>query len=108
MENVEINKVGSQIDVLPTIYNLFGVKYDSRLIIGKDILSDEEGLAIFGNRSWVSDKGTYFARSNKFVPNKDVSISDDYIKTMNTIVSNKVIMSKNIMVYDYYGKVLGE
>ena len=41
METVSVDKVGSQIDVLPTIYNLFGVEYDSRLIVGKDILSTE-------------------------------------------------------------------
>ena len=34
----EVDKVGSQIDVLPTILNLFGVSYDSRLLIGNDIL----------------------------------------------------------------------
>ncbi len=106
MDTIEIDKVGSQIDVLPTIYNLFGVQYDSRLIIGKDILSTEPGLAIFGNSSWVSDKGTYFSSSNKFVA-KDEEVSDDYIKYMNNVVSNKIIMSKYIMTNDYYRKVLG-
>ena len=107
MDTIEIDKVGSQIDVLPTIYNLFGVQYDSRLIIGKDILSTEPGLAIFGNSSWVSDKGTYFSSSNKFVA-KDEEVSDDYIKYMNNVVSNKIIMSKYIMTNDYYRKVLGK
>lgn len=108
METVEIEKVGSQIDVLPTIYNLFGVEYDSRLIIGKDILSTELGLAIFGNSSWVSDKGTYFASSGEFVSRDGVTVDDDYIRYMNSIVSNKITMSRNIMKYDYYRKVLGE
>ncbi len=106
METVEVDKVGSQIDVLPTIYNLFGVNYDSRLIIGKDILSTEPGLAIFGNSSWVSDKGSYFASTNKFVP-KDEEVDEEYIKYMNKVVSNKITMSKYIMTYDYYRKVLG-
>ena len=108
MKTIEIDKVGSQIDVLPTIYNLFGVKYDSRLIIGKDILSTEPGLAIFGNSSWVSDKGTYFASNNKFISRDDSEISNEYIKYMNNIVSNKIIMSKYILTNDYYRKVLGE
>lgn len=106
METVKVDKVGSQIDVLPTIYNLFGVNYDSRLIIGKDILSTEPGLAIFGNSSWVSDKGSYFASTNKFVP-KDEEVDEEYIKYMNKVVSNKTTMSKYIMTYDYYRKVLG-
>ena len=108
MDTVEVDKVGSQIDVLPTIYNLFGVEYDSRLIIGKDILSTEPGLAIFGNSSWVSDKGTYFASSGEFVSRDGVTVDDDYIRYMNSIVSNKITMSRNIMKYDYYRKVLGE
>ena len=106
MDTIEVDKVGSQIDVLPTIYNLFGVKYDSRLIIGKDILSTEPGLAIFGNSSWVSDKGSYFVGSNKYI-SKDGEEDEDYIKYMNKVVSNKITMSKYIMTYDYYRKVLG-
>ena len=108
MDTVEVDKVGSQIDVLPTLYNLFGVSYDSRLIIGKDILSTTEGLAIFGNRSWVSDKGTYFANTKKFVPIDGVKVTDEYINTMNKIVNNKVLMSKNIMENNYYKKVIGD
>lgn len=99
---VHINKVGSQIDVLPTIYNAFGLKYDSRLIIGKDILSTEDGLAMFGNRSWVSDKGSYFASTGEFVPKTSENVSNEYIKTMNEIVNNKINMSKFIMDKNYY------
>ena len=102
MKEIHIEKVGSQIDVLPTLYNLFGVEYDSRLIIGKDILSTEPGLAIFGNRSWVSDYGTYFSNSNKFVPKDDVEIPEDYVKCMNVLVNNRMNMSKLIMTQDYY------
>ena len=108
MENKVIDKVGSQIDVLPTLYNLFGIDYDSRLIIGKDILSTEEGLAIFGNRSWVSDKGTYYAKSNEFVLKDGEKIEENYVKDMNRKVNNKVAMSGYILTKDYYRKVLGD
>lgn len=104
MNTVEVDKVGSQIDVLPTIYNLFGVSYDSRLIIGKDILSTEPGLAIFGNSSWVSDLGTYYAATGTFVAKGD-DVSDDYVEYMNNIVKNKMIMSGYIINNDYYKKV---
>lgn len=104
MDKISIDKTGSQIDVLPTIYNLFGVDYDSRLIIGKDILSTTDGLAIFDNRSWVTDKGIYYAKSKKFVGNA----TEEYVNYINQIVDNRVAMSKNIIKYDYYKKVLGE
>ena len=76
--------------------------------MGKDILSSEPGLVYFQNKSWVSDYGTYFAQSKKFVLKDGKNVDNNYVDTMNTIVNNKVAMSKNIMIYDYYRKVLGE
>lgn len=108
MDTIEIDKVGSQIDVIPTLYNVFGLKYDSRLFIGKDILSTEPGLAIMNNRSWVSDKGKYYANTKEFIPNESVEIDYGYVNTMNSIVSAKITMSKNIIEHNYYKKVLGD
>ena len=106
MDPIKITKVGSQIDVMPTIYNAFGISYDSRLFIGNDILSTTDGLAIFGNQSWVSDKGTYFVSNKKFVPRDGVEVSDDYVTNMINIVKNRVTMSKMIIENNYYKKVL--
>ena len=97
MDKVNVDKVGSQIDVLPTIYNLFGIEYDSRLIIGKDILSDSEGLSIFNNLSWISDKGIYNSISGEYIGDGD----DEYVNNMNNIVSNRVSMSKYLIKYNY-------
>ena len=101
MDKVKVDKVGSQIDVLPTLYNLFGVKYDSRLIIGKDILSDDEGLSIFNNLSWISDRGKYNSVTGIFDGDADL----DYINNMNSIVANRVSMSKYLIKYNYYDLV---
>ncbi|MBO4601003.1 MAG: sulfatase-like hydrolase/transferase [Bacilli bacterium] len=105
---IVIDKVGSQIDVLPTLLNLFGIDYDSRLIVGKDILSDAPGLAIFSNRSWVSDKGTYFASGKKFVPKDGVTVDDDYVENMNVEVANRFTVSGQIINNNIYSKLLGE
>lgn len=106
MDSVKVKKVGSQLDVIPTIYNLFNLPYDSRLLIGKDILSTTDGLAIFGNRSWVSDKGTYFSSTRNFIPKEGVEVSEDYVNTMNQIVNNKINMSKLIIDNNYYQYVI--
>lgn len=106
MEPITIDKVGSQIDVLPTLLNLFGVSYDSRLIVGKDILSTYEGLAIFSNRSWITDKGTYFYSSKKFVPKDGQEVNSEYIDRINKRVSNAFTMSKLIIDNNYYDKVV--
>ena len=103
---VTINKTASQLDFLPTIYNLFDVAYDSRLFMGKDILSSELGLVYFQNKSWVSDKGTYLASQAKFIPKEGVSVDDKYVDNINKTVANRMRLSKLIIENDYYAKVL--
>ena len=104
-EVIEVEKVGSQIDVLPTLLNLFGVEYDSRLIIGKDILSDStEGIAIFSNRSWVTNLGTYISTTGVFTPKEGAEIEEGYINKKNVEVANKFTMSSNFIKYNIYTK----
>ena len=103
-----VNKVVSQLDVMPTVYNLFGINYDSRLFMGKDALSNELGLAFFSNRSFVTDKGRYYSSSGKFVSNNGEEVSDEYIKSIKNIVSNRISMSKLIMQNNYYKIILGD
>ena len=102
MKSETVNKVGMSIDVLPTVLNLFGMEYDSRIIMGKDILSTSLGLAIFKDKSWVTDKGTYYASSGKFVGEE---VDADYIKNVNNIVNNRVAISRMIVANDYYMKI---
>ena len=108
IDKVEVNKVGSQVDVLPTLLNLFGIDYDSRLIIGKDILSDYPGLAVFANRSWVSDKGTYYSKSKKFEPKEGQEVDESYVKNMNVEVANRFTISGQIINNNIYKKILGD
>lgn len=60
--------VSSQIDLLPTIANLFDLAYDPRLYIGHDLFSVEDNFVIFTNGSWKNSVGEYWAISKKFVP----------------------------------------
>ena len=105
-EPIIVDKVGSQIDVLPTLLNLFGIEYDSRLLIGQDILSDNPGVAIFSNRSWVSDYGTYFSADKQFVPKNNVEVEENYISDMNKSVANKFTMSQSFLKYNIYEKLV--
>ncbi len=105
-ETIEVDKVGSQIDVLPTLLNLFDIEYDSRLIIGQDILSNNDGIAIFSDRSWVTDLGTYFAADERFVAKGNVTIPDGYVDIVNQSVSNKFTMSNLFIKYNIYEKLV--
>jgi len=104
MKSVIVDKVGMSIDVLPTVFNLFGMEYDSRIIMGKDILSTSTGLAIFKDKSWVTNKGTYYASKGKFVGE---DVDDEYIENINNIVNNRTAISRMIVANDYYRKILG-
>ena len=106
MKTVKVDKVGMSIDVLPTVLNLFGVKYDSRIIMGKDILSTSEGIAIFKDKSWVTNRGTYYASTGKFIAKTD-DIPEGYVDKINAIVSNRVAISRMIVDNNYYKSVLG-
>ena len=100
LEDKIIDKPCMSIDVLPTVYNLFGIDYDSRLFQGKDILSRSFGIAVMEDRSWVTDKGTYYASLDKFVPKTEVE--DSYIENVNAIVNNRLNISRMIIETDYY------
>jgi phosphoglycerol transferase MdoB-like AlkP superfamily enzyme len=104
-EGVTIDKVASQIDVLPTVLNLFGISYDSRLLLGNDIFSSAEGLAIFSNRSWISDSGKYITNKG-FTKTISEDVSDDYVDVMNNRVLNSFTISKLIMEQDLYRNIL--
>lgn len=105
-EPIEINKYAQSLDILPTMLNLFGISFDSRLLMGRDILSNSEGLVIFNDRSWITEYGKYNATTNIFTPFKEI-IPDGYIENINNIVYNKYVISKNILETNYYKYVLG-
>ena len=106
METVHINKACMSSDVLPTVYNLFGIDYDSRLFTGRDILSTSKGIAVFSNRSWVSDRGTYFTSGSKFVPIGDDNIEEDYVTNTSNDIRSRLSIAKLIVKNDYYKYLL--
>lgn len=97
---IEINKYSSSLDILPTILNLFGINYDSRLIMGSDILSNSNSLVIFSNRSFITDKGRYNSITDQFENFEEVS--DDYVDNIKRIIKNKYLISEQILDNDYY------
>lgn len=103
MEDIHIDKPCMSSDVIPTVYNLFGVDYDSRLFTGKDILSTEDGLVVFGNRSWKTSYGTYYASGSKFVGEE---IPEGYVANINNIIKNRLSVARLIIKSNYYNYLL--
>lgn len=107
-KNIKIDKIAESLDILPTILNLFGINYDSRLLIGKDILSDTDGLVILNDRSWITKYGKYNASTQKFTSLTEEEIPENYVNKINEIVANKFVISKNILDTNYYKHVFKE
>ncbi|WP_028782468.1 LTA synthase family protein [Thalassobacillus devorans] len=65
MEGKEMNTVGSQVDLKPTILHLLGIKEKHDVQFGVDLFAKErEDLAIFRDGSVVTDKYVYAAKED--------------------------------------------
>ncbi len=100
---IEVSKTCSSLDILPTLSNLFGFTYDSRLLAGKDILSDSEGIAIFNNKNFITDKIKYNNSTHEVTYLVDKSeVSDEYVKEKVKEVKALFAASAGILENDYY------
>lgn len=96
-----INDYVSSIDILPTIYNLYGIEFDSRLLMGRDIFSNSEKIVILSDRSWITNKGKYDSITKKFTP-FEKNVSNEYVIELNDKVYQKFNMSSYILDKNYY------
>ncbi|MEQ6391142.1 sulfatase-like hydrolase/transferase [Bacillaceae bacterium S4-13-58] len=55
MDPITIEDPTSSLDILPTLSNLMGLDYDSRLLIGRDVISESDPLVFFLNKSFITD-----------------------------------------------------
>ncbi len=101
-ETVTVTKYCSSLDIAPTIANLFGLSYDSRLYMGADILSDKEGFVIFDNKSFLTDRMAYDAKTRKAISFTGEEISKAYLDGKILEVKQKFAASKGTLVNDYY------
>lgn len=74
-EPVIVDKVCGAMDLMPTLLNLFGFEYDSRLFAGKDIFSEDEGMVIFNDRSFITDTVIYDRKTKETVWRADLEAS---------------------------------
>ena len=102
-EPVAVDKPCDSLDILPTLLNLFGLPYDSRLLAGRDILADEPGLVIFSNRSFLTDKGRYDARTDTFTPAEGAAVEEGYALSTFQQVEDLFWFSQQVLQTDYYG-----
>lgn len=106
--DIEVTTPVYSLDILPTLSNLFGVSYDSRLLVGRDVLSEEQPLVLWPDYSWLTDLGRYDASTGVFTPNEGAVIPEGYQEYIDTLVANKITFSRSIQSENYYKYILDE
>jgi len=101
-EPVKIEKLCCTIDILPTLLNLFGFEFDSRFIVGRDIMSATPGLAILSNQSFITDDYMFNAVDNELTVLTEEDIPEEDINHMKSFVRGTLELSRSILKSDYY------
>ena len=98
-----ITKVTSQLNILPTILNLFNLYDHPNYYIGSDALSDTyPGYVFFNDFTWYDGK-RYVDSSGNVI--KGLKGTDDYINSMATLINEKTRMNDEVLKTNYF-KVL--
>lgn len=100
--DLQIDAPVCSVDILPTLSNLFGVTYDSRMTIGRDVLGNEEAISLWPDYSWVTELGTYNASNHTFTPYEGAEIPEGYVDRISAIVTNKVKFSRIIQTTNFF------
>ena len=96
-----IKDVNSQLDILPTILNLFGIEYYPNNYIGRDILNPKyDPIVFFSDGSWYNGS-TYVANGENISGKK---MSTEKIEKYNLIVKRKMLLNDAVIKSDYFAK----
>ena len=105
-ENIVVDEYCSTADILPTLLNLFGVDYDSRLLAGTDVLSSGLHVAVLSDKSFLTKTFRYDAGTETAIPaDENTTVSDKLAEAYRLYVDSRFQLSGNILNSDYYAHV---
>ena len=105
-ENIVVDEYCSTADILPTLLNLFGVDYDSRLLAGTDVLSSGIHVAVLSDKSFLTKTFRYDAGTETVIPaDENTTVSDKLAEAYRLYVDSRFQLSGNILNSDYYAHV---
>ncbi len=109
----------SDLDVTPTLLDLFGAAYDSRFLSGRDVLADGTAggpvplVSLYGSAysDWVTDAGRYTAADDRFLPADGrfggTQQQDRYVSENRQAVYDRYVFSRRILESNYFRLVMG-
>lgn len=90
-------------DILPTLLNLFGFDYDSRLLTGRDVLSDCTHAALLKDGSFLTDGFVYHADTGEVTWREGAEPDEDYAGELVGAMEEQFAVAAAILAADYYG-----
>ena len=113
LESARVGLPCSDIDVTPTLLDLFGAAYDARFLSGRDMLSPELSgpaalVSLYGSAysDWVTDEGCYLAASETFFPAEDRpdggQETKSYVRQMCQAVYDRYAYAHQVLESDYF------
>lgn len=95
----EIKEVTSQLNILPTVLNLFGIDYNSNYYIGTDALDNNyKGIVLFSDASWYD--GNVYVEGG--IVTNDHHISNENLEIKNSYIDYIIKKNDLILKYDYF------
>ena len=108
-ENIVVDEYCCNADILPTILNLWGFDFDSRMLAGTDVFSDGTHIAILRDMSFFTDKVWLNAGNGEIRYLVDESeVPEGYIEDMIRLVQTKFTLSTDILNKAYYNHVFSK
>ena len=110
MKGEIINKTNCQLDILPTIFNLFGIPYQEKSMIGRDIFDKNNlGFAFFEDYSWID--GKILVNNGKIIKLNNISeneIDENYISNKTKEAREKFQRNDLTLKYDYLKNIINK
>jgi len=105
MKRVDVTKVTSQLNILPTVLNLLGIKYNEKWYVGTDALAKNySGIAIFSDLSWY-DGNVYVIDG---VVKNSKKISSENLEKKNNLVEYTVKKNDLVLKYNYFKEITND
>lgn len=97
-----VKEVTSQLNVLPTILNLFGIEYNQNYYIGKDALNPNyQGMVFFSDYSWYD--GNVYVDGGIVTNNKE--INEISLEDKNYYINYLIKKNDLTLKYNYFKKI---
>ena len=105
-ENIVVDEYCCNVDILPTILNLWGFEYDSRMLAGTDVFSDGTHAAVLIDKSFLTDKVWFDANTGetRYLV-EESQIPAGYIENMHRLINTRFAISSDILGSGYYNFV---